>query len=415
MKSNVFSTGFLIYDMENKPNEFLNIPERIIVGYQNRGEIPLAYVTYFRGKKIAKEASWSNWRDKKMPPGEFENIPTEGFILNKRSGGYKSGWNFRQAYCRVYDPRGFELEITIDNLMYILQECTCMPGKGLEGKFVYAWEGAQIILLPTNSPDYIATTELATKREELGLKWKDVVEGYTYRTKDNGELVYVGKLQWKTIGGSWKHEELRQTLYHSFWDAAKNEMYPINNIKNILYKTDALKTPDTAIQSAINTFKSLPVGKDAIPEEFRLIQPDQKVVNEFNDFFINKTLQPGSYIMGVCLKTSKMAVVKEFSLIERTGLFGGKPKKEIYHRSTSRIQITATGEIEYTYDTASYSSIGMCDKMSDDDIKNIMSTLTPIDSGLDSFYLEVKIGSEWYKYRPYHRIYPLQGNSVELS
>jgi hypothetical protein len=37
-----------------------------------------------------------------------------------------------------YMTRGFEFEISIPNLLYILQECTSTKGKGLDGEFVYA-------------------------------------------------------------------------------------------------------------------------------------------------------------------------------------------------------------------------------------------------------------------------------------
>ena len=103
------------------------IPNKINVGYQNREGTytgKLAYVIYYdeRGK-LRKETSWQNWRDKNIPNNEYENVPTEGFVLNKKVGGYKSDWNFRQTYSRIYDPRGFEFEITIDNLLWIL-ECS---------------------------------------------------------------------------------------------------------------------------------------------------------------------------------------------------------------------------------------------------------------------------------------------------
>jgi hypothetical protein len=39
-------------------------------------------------------------------------------------------------------PRGFEFEISIPNLLYILQECNST--KGLDGEFVYAWDGKGI-------------------------------------------------------------------------------------------------------------------------------------------------------------------------------------------------------------------------------------------------------------------------------
>lgn len=398
----------------DKPNEFLNIPERIIVGYNNWGEIPLAYVTYFKGKKIAKETSWNSWRNESIPPGEFENVPTEGFVLNKRAGGYKSGWNYRQSYCRVYDPRGFELEITIDNLLYILQECSCMAGKGLEGKFVYAWEGAQIILLPTTSPDYIATTELTAKREELGLKWKDITPGCTYRTKYEGELIYIGKLSWKYYFGSWKHEEINQTVYHSFWNPVNNELFPINNIKNILYKTEAASISDAAIQKVIGKFKTLPVGKDEVPEEIRIAQPSQQIKDEFNDFFLKKIKPAKSYVGGCYLKTNKKVIIKEYTIEESSRLLG-KPKLEIVVLSTITVEIAKNGEIKYSYDTPSYTGYGRREKLDESDISSEMSKLTPVDMGANALYLEVKIGNDWFKYAPYHRLYPYRGNSISLS
>ena len=110
------------------------IPKRINVGYQNRLDTytgKLAYVIYYDEKGVLrKETSWNGWRDKDIPNTEFDNVPTEGFVFNKKVGDYSSGWDHRQAYCRVYDPRGFEFEITIENLLYILENCSCIKGKG---------------------------------------------------------------------------------------------------------------------------------------------------------------------------------------------------------------------------------------------------------------------------------------------
>ena len=117
------------------------VPKKINVGYQNRNDTytgKLAYVIYYDEKgKLRKETSWNSWRDEKIPNNEFENVPTEGFVLNKHAGGVENswGWNARKSYCRVYDPRGFEFEITIENLLYILENCSSIKGKGLEGEF----------------------------------------------------------------------------------------------------------------------------------------------------------------------------------------------------------------------------------------------------------------------------------------
>ena len=106
-------------------NERLNIPQTLKVGFQKRSDTysgKLAYVTYINKKnEIAKQTSWDGWRSKDIDVETYDNVPTEGFVLNRRTGGYKSGWNFRQTYCRVYDPRGFEVEISMENLLYIIK------------------------------------------------------------------------------------------------------------------------------------------------------------------------------------------------------------------------------------------------------------------------------------------------------
>lgn len=196
----------------------LYIPKKCKVGLQKREGTytgKLGYVIYHDGKVWRKQASWEGWRHKEgqktsegyydendkwqrrdveitgVEPIEFENVPTEGFVLNKKAGGYSSGWNHRQTYCRVYDPRGFEFEITIPNLLYILQECSAYKGKGLEGEFVYAWEGKDLVLLPVSSPDFkecMAFTDLQSKK----IGKKDLVEGCTYLTSRMEKLIYLG-------------------------------------------------------------------------------------------------------------------------------------------------------------------------------------------------------------------------------
>ena len=93
------------------------VPKRIKVGYQNRNDTytgKLAYVIYYdHTGKLRKETSWQSWRKDSIPENDYDNVPTEGFVLNKKAGGYSTGWNHRQTYCRVYDTRGFEFEITI--------------------------------------------------------------------------------------------------------------------------------------------------------------------------------------------------------------------------------------------------------------------------------------------------------------
>lgn len=178
-------------------NDSIFIPKKIRVGFQKRTDTytnKLAYVIYYDQKgKLRKQASWDSWRDQKISPEEFENVPTEGFVLNKKVGGYKYHWDARQTYVRVYDPRGFEFEITIPNLLYILEHTSSIKGKGLEGEFVYGWDGAALVLLPTSSPDYQELMKLNSKRfDSVKIGAKNLIPGYEYLGVNNKKYVYMG-------------------------------------------------------------------------------------------------------------------------------------------------------------------------------------------------------------------------------
>lgn len=184
------------------------IPKKINVGFQERSDTytkKLAYIIYFDEKgKLRKEASWKSWRNEKIDNEIHENNPTSGFVLNKKAGGYSTGWNHRQTYVRVYDPRGFEFEITVQNLLYILENTNSIKGKGLEGDFVYGWDGKDLVLIPTESPDYIDISNLnKIIHEKTYVKAKDLKIGGSYLAKDGVTLIYMGKFDeycgWRNV------------------------------------------------------------------------------------------------------------------------------------------------------------------------------------------------------------------------
>lgn len=177
-------------------HEKLFIAPKIKVGFQNRNDTytqKLAYVIYYDKKGVLrKQSSWENWRDHSIDSLEFENVPTEGFVLNKKVGGGRSDWNHRQEYVRVYDPRNFEFEITVPNLLFILKECDCSRGKGLEGKFVYAWSGTTLVLLPAASEEYTSSANF-TNLQDKTVKVKDLVKGVTYMTRQQEKWTYLDR------------------------------------------------------------------------------------------------------------------------------------------------------------------------------------------------------------------------------
>jgi hypothetical protein len=172
------------------------IPKSITVGYQKRDDTytgKLAYVIYTDEKGVLrKEKSWQSWRNEKLGKDQFDNEPRTGFVLNKKVGGTKYSWNTRNTYVRVFDPHGFEFEIQVPNLLFILQETSCIQGKGLEGEFVYAWHGTELVLLPTCSAEYRECAKF-TKAQSSKVTKADMVEGCTYTMKDMTEVMYLGR------------------------------------------------------------------------------------------------------------------------------------------------------------------------------------------------------------------------------
>lgn len=232
--------------MSSTANSSLFIPTKIKVGFQSRTDTytnQLAYIIYFDHKgTLRKERSWQAWRDAKINPQEFDNKPTEGFVLNKDVGGYKTSWNFRKAHIRVYDPRGFEFEIDLPNLLFILSRCNCSRGKGLEGKFVYAWDGTELVLLPADSEDY-KQSETYTSLQSQSISRTDLSPGSNYLTKEGKTLSYLGFLPYYYLGKGYRDDrkvipqEFKKR--HVFWS---NEVRPYSKVDLVgLVYLDGLK------------------------------------------------------------------------------------------------------------------------------------------------------------------------------
>lgn len=164
--------------------------------------------------------------DESIKPVEFENVPTEGFVLNKKAGGYSTGWNHRSTYCRVYDPRGFEFEISIPNLLFILQETSAVKGKGLEGEFVYSWDGKDLVLLPAHCEEYKQSKQF-TKLQDGKIGVKDLIPGCSYKKKNEQDLIYLGKFNWYALSyiRNNNSRELKIEKYHIFYDENYNKSY----------------------------------------------------------------------------------------------------------------------------------------------------------------------------------------------
>lgn len=278
----------------------LLIPKTIKVGYQKRDDTytqKLAYVIYYDTKGVLrKETSWEGWRDKKIPAQEFDNVPTEGFVLNKKAGGYNSGWNNRATYCRVFDPRGFEFEISIQNLLFILQETSSNKGKGLEGEFVYSWDGKDIVLLPVGSQEYNLSTEF-TSLQANKISARDLKQGCSYLTKDMKNLTYLGRFMYYQTTSTYNY----QTGYKYVTSGKKQHIFytedgdfiPLKSMTKLAKLNSDIEVSDYAeIMDKFNKTKHSTTVESIIGEEMPNINVPRKLRDSY---YSSRKLLSGFY------------------------------------------------------------------------------------------------------------------------
>lgn len=273
----------------------LNVPKKINVGFQNRQDTytgKLAFVVYTDEKGVLrKEKSWNGWRDKKIEPQEFDNVPTSGFVLNKKVGETRYGWNPRMAWVRCYDPRGFEFEVSVANLIFILEECSSIKGKGLEGEFVYAWDGPELVLLPAGSQEYKQSCEF-TNLQTKKLTKDDVKVGCLYTNKDNQTVMYLGRLNFYRLG---HHSVERGHLKERYatLDAKKQHVFVSTDGKSTYWTQDGFTKlaarlsdePAASFAEEFEKFMKSPFGSALAGSVEKQIKPTRKFFKRFYHFY----------------------------------------------------------------------------------------------------------------------------------
>lgn len=176
------------------------VPSKIKVGFQKRSDTytgKLGYVIYYDNKnKLRKETSFNKWINKDIETVEFDNVPVEGFVINKGNTGRSWSDFERNPFVRIYDPRGFEFEINLGNLILILQYCDCHKGKGISGELAYGWDGTQLYLLPKTSPEYKEGYKTFSA-ERKNIKVKDLAVGTVLGAKsarNKKVYTYLGRI-----------------------------------------------------------------------------------------------------------------------------------------------------------------------------------------------------------------------------
>jgi len=144
-----------------------------------------------------------NWSDKDIESKVIENTPQYGFKILDSFKRHKGNKGFR-----LFDPRGFELEISVENMVEILLECTVSHGLFTD-KMVWMRNGANNWLVSENNAGYkernnVVKTGSATKVNQIYVHPGNDTLFYRYVGKFNYHLIsYVVDTDYVYKGGSW--------------------------------------------------------------------------------------------------------------------------------------------------------------------------------------------------------------------
>ena len=237
---------------KNKMKNYF-IPKQIEAAFKNKETGRLSYLTFVDRKgKLRNKTSWTIWGD--LPNETIDNIPVSGFIL----GDYSVrgiGTKNLSYWVRLSDPRGFDVEIPIENFMYILNyEGLIKETKELTGKFAYSWLGERSLwLLPCCSNDYISSLSESKKlcsekitKDSLILGAKYLMDNY-----DETEVTFIGNFKlMKNFGKNYETLPLfiKQREDLLFYIETKNLKYLIK--ENVLSKEKIKEISNTFEETA---------------------------------------------------------------------------------------------------------------------------------------------------------------------
>lgn len=198
-------------------------------------------------------------------PKILDNVPLEGFEISKnvrRSGGWSGAGN---VLWRIADPRGYELEISSENLAKILDCVTIVDGV-IQGKCTWGRDGSKNILLPEASAPYQEATAL-TELIDANITIKDITPGDTVELLNTniakGTYIYMGAFKVYTTSNEKSEDNSRYNIpglthlvtkgatRHIFKDTVKGKYSTTSTpkIAKILTKTtQALDATATALE-----------------------------------------------------------------------------------------------------------------------------------------------------------------------
>lgn len=275
----------------------LYIPAKLKVGFQKREDSfdgKLSFVTYYdTNGKLINETRWRSWCDQDITDLEIDNVPFKNAILNKKisHAGYRYGTG--KTTIRIYDSRGFEYEIDIDNFMGIAQEYSVVKGE-ISGDFIYAFCNNKLILLPVDSEQYKDAIKTTLNRNEK-VDESALIPGDVYLNDKEEECIYIGFYNLNKRIAKYVNILInKQKPSHVFYNNKKN-VYEFIKVEKLGLKKDTLSANEFEVyfNNYVGTMREKEIEEIYIDKDFD-IRKLQKNKNLENMLFGNIKLEGAS-------------------------------------------------------------------------------------------------------------------------
>lgn len=207
------------------------VPEKHYIGIRGNKDYPLAFMTPEGNDSASKrrKETVDSWTGDENTKKTFVNKPMNGFKL----GDYTRRWSTSNVVWRIYDPRGFQLEISSGNMSYLLGNSDIKKGEFTE-ELVWCRNGKENFLLPINSDEYKTYSSNTTAEKTTVGKLKP---GYKILVSNKDQYIFLGK--------------------YSFLSVSKSEYYPHQNSAEEIVSNDRLYLLKNERSNTFKLVKSL--------------------------------------------------------------------------------------------------------------------------------------------------------------
>lgn len=162
-------------------------------GFNSRtGEAtPLAFLTPNGDDKAAlkRKGTVDAWRSKTIPPRVLKSTPLIGYKIDSIAYRYSSFGGGMDKW-RITDPRGFQLEVTSDNILYLMS-CANINNLEIDETCVWVRKGtSSLALLPVSSQLYRDLVAETAKKAEEAKSPKPKEKSITFGSLKPGDKIY---------------------------------------------------------------------------------------------------------------------------------------------------------------------------------------------------------------------------------